>query len=262
MDALSETSLDSFVPYDQMPLFAAYEPDEWAEGTNTKPAPAGFSQFQKLREYIVERLIAGPVDELRDRISMLLRDDRYHELNSTLRDVIPITALINTVVEKKSGEFRMRDLGENHERYTRGIVLQVHVLASFLTFISSGNRELFHANHDKDVDRLAFMQQRLPVVIKRALLAMWIAPMLSVAVTAFEPGTPQSTQSALLDEWTNSLEQVLALFLALGVRATPVDGIAPEDLVPRERRIPISQVVSNWRQGIDRTIARMEEMRS
>src|SRR5262245_53430175 len=131
MEALSDTSLgvDSFVPTDQVPLLAAYEPEEWAEGT--RPAS---QELLQLRVYLTERLIAGPVEELRDRISALLRDERYHQLNSALGDVITVKTLVNVVIEKKSGEFRIRDLGENRERYTHGIALQLHVLESFLRF--------------------------------------------------------------------------------------------------------------------------------
>lgn len=258
MDALSETSLnlDSFVPTDQVPLLAAYEPDEWAEGTKAVAS----QQLLQLRVYLAERLIAGPVEEFRDRISAILRDEHYHQLNSDLGAVLPAKALVNTVIEKKSGEFQVRDLGENSERYAHGVALQLHVLGSFLAFINSGVREPHRARQDKDVDRLSFMQRAMPVVIKRALLSMWIAPMLSVAVTAFGSTTPQSTKSVVLDQWIESLEQVLALFLAHGFRGAPIGDLAAEDLVPRERRLQLAQIWNKWKQGMARAVSSTDAM--
>lgn len=262
MNALSDALPESFafVPTDQVSLLASYEPDEWAEGTSAKAAPAGLLQFQQLREYLADRLIAGPVEELRDRISALLRDEHYHKLNSALGDVIPINSLLNTVVEKQSGEFRLRDLGEHQKSYARGLLLQVHVLASFLAFITSGKSGLHLGQRAKDSDRLAFMRERLPAALKRALLSMWVAPMLSVAVTAFGDATPKAVKIAVLKEWTDNLEQGLALFLALGIRATPIEGVAPEDLVPPERRLQMNQLKKDWKQGMERTLERMEAM--
>lgn len=257
MDALSETSLDldSLVPTDQVTLLTAYEPDEWAEGTKVAS-----QEFLRLRVYLADRLVAGPAEELRDRISAMLRDEHYHQLNSALGAVIPAKALVDTVIEKKSGEFRVRDLGENSARYARGVALQLHVIGSFLAYISSSARDSHRARQDKDTDRLSFMQKAMPAVLKRALLSMWIAPMLSVAVTAFDSNTPQSTKTAVLDQWTESLEQVLALFLALGFRGAPIGDLAAEDLVPRERRLQLAQIWANWRHGMDRTLSRMDAM--
>ena len=257
MDAFAETSLGSFVPTDQVPLFAAHEPEEWAEGTKASP------QMVQLRLYLAERLIAGPAEELRDRISTLLRDDHYHELNAALGDVVPAKALVNSVIEKRSGEFKLRrDLGENVERYAHGIALQLHVLGSFLAFINASIGEPHRAKRDKDADRFAFMQETMPVSVKRALLSMWIAPMLSVAVTAFDSNTPQSTKRAILDQWIESLEQVLALFLALGFRGAPIGDLAAEDLIPRERRLQLGHILNNWRQGLSRMFASMDAMGS
>jgi hypothetical protein len=120
MDALSTLPESlAFVPTNQAFLLTQYEPDEWAGGTSAKAAPAGFQQFQQLRDYLVEHLISGPVEGLRDRISTLLRDGRYHELNSALGAVVPAHALVNAVIEQKSGEFRVRDLGEHEAAYAQ-----------------------------------------------------------------------------------------------------------------------------------------------
>jgi hypothetical protein len=134
------------------------------------------------------------------------------------------------------------------------------MLSSFLAHITSGRSGLQRTQHDKDYDRLGFMQQSMPIALKKALLSMWIAPMLSVAVTVFGSSTPHNTKTALLEEWTDSLEQVLALFLALDIRATPIEGCVPEDLVPKERRFHIAQLLRSWKQGMERTNARMETM--
>lgn len=260
MDAQTDTSpgLDvSYVPYDQAALFVASEPT-YAEGGGTDGNP----ELQELQRYLANRLIEGPVEELRDRLGILLRDERYHDLSSKLSSVVTVRAMLDA--DDRDSDKSTFAFADCAEQYYRGILLQAQMLSCCIAFRLGSQTSRSKSRKRKakqEQDRFAFMQDQMPVAIKRALLAMWISPMCSVAVTALDSKTPPAVVKALLSEWIESLERGLALFLALGFPVPLPDGLAKglttDELIPPERRMEIGQVWGKWMQGLGRTIESM-----
>ena len=233
----------SYVPYEYVPFFAT-SPDASDEVT------PGTTEYRELQQYVAEKLLAGPPEGVRDRIGTLLRDERYHELGAKLGDKVPLRVLLRVLergTEQPEGatEFLPAAL---RTRYIHAAKLQAHVLFSWVSYLEKNTGR---KRTQRGSERLAFMQESIPAALKRALLAFWIAPMCRVAVTAGDGSVAHATRAALLDEWIFSMEQQLALYVALGVDAPP------EDILPIASRMSLGEMFAKYFRGVSRTLDEM-----
>jgi hypothetical protein len=215
----------------------------------------GAHEYIELKEYVAQALLRdASVDDLRDRLSALLRDERYHELTSRLREVTAFKAFQETIERgfQRGGDGAFAE--EIRPLYIRAMRLQAHVLLAWVAYteMNAGG-----TSPKLRTSRLGFMQEAIPVEVKRAFLAFWIAPMCRVALgAAADTHAPGDVHAFLLNEWISNMERQLALYIALGV--SPPAG-EHAYLLPQDRLISLRDSVTRFDDGHKRTLAEMAE---
>jgi hypothetical protein len=216
-------------------------------------------EFTELKGYLSERLLQGSAETLRERIDLVLEDDRYHELISKVSDRIPFRAVVEDLVEDDGeGETQVREgIPEDLlPKFVRLAGLQTHVLHGFIAFLESQSKtkKKRRTKRAAKTERLGFMREAYPVTIKRALLAMWVAPMCSYALSAIDltDASNRKIVEPLLDLAIETHEQQVAFFLALGFGQEP-----PEDVLPASRRFSLADAYGRWMIGMGHTLTHM-----
>lgn len=242
---------DVSVPYEQVAIFAA--------STSGKSDRAVGREYRELQEYLAQKLLAGPSEMVKDRIGIVLRDERYHALTSNLEATVPLQALIELMEAGDEGTVppKIAIPAALVPRYTQGLALQVEVMRGWIASLTKRSPAKKRATKRKPSveDVFSFMNRSMPVVLKRAYLAAWTTPMCCIALTAGDQKDFEATRSVLLDAWIDGLRRQLAVYVAVELIDVP-----SEDVLPAQYRFSMLEVHGKYLQGLGRTYVRMANL--